>query len=151
MNSVSASLFYLKPAKIWSKEKPYFITVPPSALPKGKKVTNEESEPVDNIRIQDLREQGFSQNSLDMCGFTFNTQEFARFNKEVFVDYKSLRAGYVPPMEDWLKGLLGAESVVTLSVNIRRRDAKFPEFTWGKSGDTQPIQGVHVGMVSRAC
>lgn len=151
MNSVLGSLFYLKPAEIWSKEKPYFITVPPIALPKGQKVTNEESEPVDNIRIHDLRERDFSQNSLDTCGFTFSTQAFARFSKEVFIDYKSLRAGYVPPMEDWLKDLLGAEIVVTLSVNIRRRDAKFPEFTWGKSGDTQPIQGVHVGMVGREC
>lgn len=141
-------MFYLKPAETWSNEKPYFITVPPSALPKGQNVTNEVSEPVHDIKVHDFRDQGFSQHQLDMRGFTFAKQDFARFDQETFVDYKSLRAAYVPAMEDWLKELLGAEHVTTLSVNVRRRDASFPDFTWGKSGDTQPIQGVHVGAAS---
>ena len=148
MTSVSANLFYLKPCEVWSREKPYFITIPPSALPQGQKATNEESQPVGNIQIRDIRGLCLSHRDLDIRGFTFAKQDFSLFSKSVFVDYKSLRAGYVPAMENWLKDLLGAESVSTLSVNIRRRDKKFPEFTWGTSGDTQPIQGVHVGTAS---
>ncbi|KAL8847103.1 MAG: hypothetical protein Q9221_007852 [Calogaya cf. arnoldii] len=149
MDSVSTSMFYLKRKEIWSKEKPYFITVPPSALPKGQNVTNEESEPVHNIGVHNCRNQGFSQHQLDLSGFTFAKQDFTRFDQEAFVDYKSLRVAYVPVMQDWLKGLLGAEHITTLSVNVRRRDASFPAFTWGKSGDTQPIQGVHVDYTPR--
>ena len=146
MGLVFTSMFYLKPSDLWTKEKPYFITVPPSALPEGQSVTNEESEPVSNIKIQDIREENFSLLDLDKRGFSFARQDFSLFCKDDFADYKSLRMKYVPPMEEWIKKTLGAESIFTLSVNIRRRDFEFPKFTWGKSGDTQPIQGVHVGM-----
>lgn len=142
---VSASLFYLRRLDLWLKEKPFFITVPPSALPKGQRVTNEESEPINDIQVQDIRDQNFSILDLDKRGFTSAWQNFSSFRETDFMDYRSLRTKYVPPMEDWVRELLNAESVFTLSVNIRRRDVKFPEFTWGTSGDTQPIQGVHVG------
>lgn len=112
-------------------------------------MTNEVSEPIDNIHIHDLRKQDALQHEFDNCGFTFARQDFSCFSKNDFINCESLRAGYVLRMEDWLKELLGAESVSTLSVNIRRRDVKFPAFTWGTSGDVQPIQGVHVGEASR--
>ena len=146
MSSISTSMFYLKPSETWSRVKPYFITVPSSALPKGQNTTNEESELVGDIIINDFRDRGFSLQDLDSCGFTFARQDFSTFARQDFVDYRSLRARYVPLMETWLRDILGTELVYTLSVNIRRRDHNFPEFTWGKSGDTQPIQGVHIGM-----
>lgn len=131
------------------KEKPYFITVPPSALPKGQSVTNEESGPVSNINIQDIREENFSLLDLDKRGFSFARQDFSSFSGDDFADYRSLRMKYVPPMEDWIKKTLGADTIFTLSVTIRKRDVEFPKFTWGKSGNSQPIQGVHVGRHSQ--
>ena len=147
MGSTRTNLYYLKPSDLWCREKPYFITVPPSALPEGQKVTNEESTPVENIQIHDYRSHERTMDDLDSRGFAVAQQDFSWFCTDDFRDCRSLRVRYVPTMEAWLKQLLGAESVFTLSVNIRRRDVKFPEFTWGTTGDTQPIQGVHIGTL----
>ena len=78
---ISTSLIYLKPLEVWTKEKQYFITVPPSVLRDGHKVTNEESEPVSDIKIRDFRDEDISQNELDKRGFTFARQNFSRFTK----------------------------------------------------------------------
>ncbi|KAL8747048.1 MAG: hypothetical protein Q9190_001013 [Brigantiaea leucoxantha] len=142
------SLYYLKRSDRWHQEKPYFITVPPSALPRGHETTNEESEPTDGIKVMHLTSKELSLSSLDIRGFTVASQDFSPFPLESFQDYASIRSEYVPPMEAWIRKCLNADIVVTLSVNVRKRDVSFPQFTWGTSGDTQPIQGVHVGKRS---
>ena len=142
MAPLQTNLYYLKPSDQWSREKPYFINVPPSALPDGQRATNEESISVDGV--QRLKP---TLHDLDIRGFTVVKQDYSSFCIDDFEDCRSLRLRYVPMMEAWLKQLFAAERVFTLSVNVRRRDFKFPEFTWGTTGDTQPIQGVHVGIV----
>jgi len=146
---VQGTFWYFKRIDAWTHEKPYFINLPASAPPSGQATTNEISEPAPRIAVQNFRNEEQSLTSLDARGFTLVRDPICRYGLEAFTDTDAMRAEYVPKMEARIKELLGAEEVMTTTVSIRRRDPDFPKYTWGKTGDSQPIQGVHIDCTPR--
>jgi hypothetical protein len=83
--------------------------------------------------------------NLDVRGCALVHDYITKYDTRVFTSYNSMRADYVPKVQEWLKALLNAEEVMVTTLTIRKRDPNFPKRTWGTSGDRRPIQGVHIG------
>ena len=114
---VLGTLWYLKDLDLWKTTKPYFINVPQAALPESQPTSNEVSEPVHDVPIQDMRDVG-SPKDIDLCGFVYKTHDF-QASTEIFKDPIAIRQQYIPAVEEWVRQITGAEIVYTLTFEVR--------------------------------
>lgn len=141
---VSATFSYLKTSPCWKSVRPYFIHIPRHALPAGLETTNEESIPVSDVPVRDMRTNTATL-SLDKNGFEVIEQNLMQYVDEYVYKGQFSSSAYTAALGEMLRKRLGAEKVIKLSGTIRERDPEFPRRTWGTKNAQQPIQGVHVG------
>jgi hypothetical protein len=116
-SNILGTFWYLKALDLWATTKPYFINVPQSALPIGQHASNEVSEPINDIVVQNMRDV-ISPDDIDLFGFSYRTHDFG-VPAEVFKDPGALRRHYIPRVEEWLLEVTGAEIVHTLTSEVR--------------------------------
>lgn len=143
-SATTTSLFFIKNLEKYRHEKPYFINVPPSALPEGCETSNIVNNKQEGINITDIKSIPHSSFTLDKNGFTVVKHRFKTADDEITHE-TFVKEIYAPEVAQWLRSYTGSEQAIVLSSAIRRRDRTFPELTWGSSGAQQPIPGVHIG------
>jgi hypothetical protein len=114
---ILGTFWYLRALDLWKTTKPYFINVPQDALPESQRASNEVSEPVQDVPIQDMRDTS-SPDDIDSCGFSYKTYDF-EVSTEYFRDPVAVRQHYIPKVEEWLRRVTGAEIVHTLTSEVR--------------------------------
>lgn len=114
---VLGTFWYLKNLDLWKTTKPYFINVPQNALPEGQRASNEVSEPVRDVLVRSMRDVS-SPDDIDLYGFSYRTHDF-ELSADIFRDPVAVRQRYVPRVEQWLRQIIGAEIVHTLTSEVR--------------------------------
>lgn len=145
---VSTQFHYFRRSDQWLKEKPYFINLPRSALKENEKTTNEETDPVQGVKVLDLRKHQ-ADLSLDVNGFAMFQHDFSHAQDAELFQGRFHSSRYTVAVTEWLIQLLGCELAKFMSGTIRHRDATFPGKPWGSSESLQPIEAVHVGNFSQ--
>lgn len=148
-SSTQSSFYYLRPLPVYKGTKPYYINLPPWAIPDGRN-TNEESAAYD-LTVSDLRGRE-AEFTLDKNGFQIVRETQARNDTvvgslpwELRWDTEVVRRAVAPAVERLLQNFLGAETAIAFSFRTRRRDAQFPALPRGNDPNIpQPVQGVHV-------
>jgi hypothetical protein len=143
---IRSTFWYFKEDVQWERVKPYFIYAPITVPISGFKSTNEESIPVDNIAIHDIRAQN-EPFDIDVSGFVVLDHDFSHAQDEAFYAGEFKSSEYKSEITSFLVKNFGVESVTVLSSSIRKRDRQFPKYIWGTAGENQPIQGVHIGKL----
>ncbi|KAJ5940794.1 hypothetical protein N7516_000962 [Penicillium verrucosum] len=149
--STYASFYYLENLPLYQTTKPYHINIPHWALPPGQQC-NEVSVPYTGISVTGIRSRQ-DEFKLDVQGFQVAHEEirgpnslFDCISLEEYYDMQKVKTHVIPAVQSFLKRKIqGAEAVLPISSQIRRRDAQFPTLPRGTDAMTpQPVQGVHV-------
>lgn len=121
-SSTQSSFYYLRPLPEYKGTKPYYINLPPWAIPDGRN-TNEESAAYD-LTVSDLRGRE-AEFTLDKNGFQIVRETQARNDTvvgslpwELRWDTEVVRRAVAPAVEQLLQNFLGAETAIAFSFRV---------------------------------